>query len=99
MKAFKTRVQRERLAAIADYIEEHGYSPSLRDLAACWGVSSPSVVSYNLDKMRHAGLVEFSDDHRRTLRLTPKGVSIIGVAAEPAYGTVEPGAETTSGHP
>jgi len=46
------------LLFVARFQEEHGYSPSIREIGeAIGGPASTSVVSYNLGKLRRAGLM------------------------------------------
>lgn len=46
------------LLAIRLYIEEHGSPPGIRELRALTGISSTSVVSYNLQKLARRGLIK-----------------------------------------
>ena len=45
------------LLAVSEYTRDHGYAPSIRDVARLTGVSSMSIVSYNLDRLVDAGLL------------------------------------------
>lgn len=46
------------LAMIAEYVEENGYPPTIREIGEQCGISSTSVVSYNLDVLRRKGYLE-----------------------------------------
>lgn len=61
------------LDAIRWHIGENGYSPSVRELCAALGITSPSAMKYRLDRLREKGLVTFDRYKQRTLRLTEKG--------------------------
>lgn len=45
------------LVYIQLYCQEHGYAPSLREIADGCGISSTSVVNYNLLKLQREGLL------------------------------------------
>lgn len=61
--ALLTYRQRCVLEAIRSYQAEHGYAPSMRDIAALSGLSSPSSAAYQVRELagrgwirRHPGL-------------------------------------------
>ncbi|MGJ3509516.1 transcriptional repressor LexA [Enemella sp. A6] len=45
------------LVVIGDYIAEHGYPPSMRDLGAAVGLASSSSVSYQLKELEERGYI------------------------------------------
>jgi repressor LexA len=49
---------------------ENGYPPSMREIAAATGISSTSVVSYNLDRLEEAGYITRDREVSRGLKLT-----------------------------
>lgn len=65
--------QRALLAAVAEFIEAHGYSPALRDLAVLCDIPSSSTVVYNLDALMREGLIERQHEVARSIRLTDAG--------------------------
>ena len=65
--------QRALLIQIAAFIEHHGYGPSLRDLQLACGISSSSVVIYNLDALERHGLIERQREIARSVRLMDAG--------------------------
>jgi repressor LexA len=65
--------QRALLAAVAEFIETHGYSPALRDLAMACDIPSSSSVVYNLDALERHGLIEREHEVARSIRLTAAG--------------------------
>jgi repressor LexA len=87
---------------VTEFLHDKGYPPTIRDIAAGCGISSTSVVAYNLDKLEQAGYIRrYSDISRGIQFLTPqqKGrklvyIPIVGViaAGEPIPG---PDAGTT----
>jgi repressor LexA len=62
--------QRLILGFAADYVMENGYPPSMREIAAATGISSTSVVSYNLDRLEEAGYITRDREVSRGLKLT-----------------------------
>ncbi len=61
------------IATIVAYQEQHGYSPSLRDLATLRGVSSIAGIYYGLLRMADNGLVVLDRGVARSLRVTELG--------------------------
>lgn len=55
-------------AAVKQYVEQRGISPTLRELAKVLGVV-PSTVREHLISLRKKGLVTFSDSQPRTMRV------------------------------
>ncbi|MFF3644148.1 hypothetical protein [Streptomyces sp. NPDC002564] len=49
--------QRAVLTCIRDHIAEHGEAPSVREIAAAVGLSSPSSALYQLRRLEEAGAV------------------------------------------
>jgi repressor LexA len=62
--------QQQILDFIRDFIQEHGYPPTIRDIQRGCGVSSTSVVDYNLNVLRKRGLLDRDDRVSRGLELT-----------------------------
>ena len=57
------------LAFINDYVDEHGYPPSIREIGAAAGISSTSVVDYNLRILERDGLLRRDREVSRGLGL------------------------------
>lgn len=91
--------QRAILKVIQKYLNERGYPPTIRDIGSEVGITSTSVVNYNLNKLVEGGFITRSKDVSRGIRLnmpedTPKKaldpnlvqVPMVGqiVAGEPA---------------
>src|SRR3954469_19192889 len=68
MRALRER-QRQMLVFIRDFVEEHGYPPSIRDIGAAVGISSTSVVDYNLRVLEREGLLRRTGGVSRGLEL------------------------------
>lgn len=62
--------QQAILEFIEEYIEEHDYPPSIRDIQQGCGISSTSVVKYNLDRLTQMGLMSRQAEISRGLVLS-----------------------------
>lgn len=67
-KPLTTR-QRQILEYIRSFLQEKGYSPSVREIGAAIGLSSTSTVHSYLHKLRAWGYLQQDGQHKRTLRL------------------------------
>lgn len=61
--------QNKILKMIRDFTAEYGYPPSIRQICEEVGISSTSVVSYNLDVLQRKGLLTRDRHVSRALRL------------------------------
>jgi len=83
--------QQAILEFITGFLEESGYPPTIREIGKACGISSTSVVNYNLNKLEREGLLSRDREVSRGLRLAdaPQGnlirIPIVGriVASEP----------------
>jgi len=57
--------QESIISFITDFLRDNGYPPSIRDIAAGCGISSTSVVAYNLNKLEQAGYIRRHSDISR----------------------------------
>ena len=64
-----SKKQRKILDFVAHHIEDNGYPPSMREICAATGISSTSVVSYNLNRLEEAGFITRDRDVSRGMRL------------------------------
>lgn len=55
------------LEFIKQYIDEHGYSPSYRDMVSAGIVSSTSVANYNLSILEREGSISRAPGKARTI--------------------------------
>ncbi len=65
-----TERQQQILRTIWEFIRERGYPPSIREIGRRVGITSTSVVNYNLDRLEHEGLLERDRGYSRGLRLS-----------------------------
>ena len=66
--------QKKMLQVIRDYSEEYGYPPTIREIGDLVGISSTSVVSYNLNALQSKGYLLRDRDISRGLRLVDNTV-------------------------
>lgn len=64
--------QRNMLDFIQRYSRDHGYPPSIREIGEAVGISSTSVVNYNLNRLVEEGYLDRHQNVSRGLRLTDK---------------------------
>ena len=86
--------QQRILGFLNEYIGENGYPPSIREIGAAAGISSTSVVSYNLRRMEEAGYISRDPEVSRGLKL-PLSVraqmNLEGVVRVPLLGRIVAG--------
>lgn len=71
---------KEVLMAIYKYRKLNGFAPSYRDIKDSLGLSSTSSVHHRLQKLIDARLLKSDTQGKaRTVRLTQKGLDMIGV--------------------
>ena len=78
-----TDKQERLLNFILDFHKEHGYSPSIREMAQGMGVSSPSTIKAMLDRLEAKGMLTKSSGIARSLTTViqedeNKGIPVIG---------------------
>ena len=66
----------ELLGFIRDHVDEHGYPPSNREIAAQFGMW-PNAVQYRLRKMVEAGLIRATPGIARSVNITGAGMKMI----------------------
>jgi len=74
--------QRTIIQAIETYVQQHGCSPSNRDIGEGAGLVSPSSVSHHLRKLRDAGWVSYEDGHPRTVTVLRSGPQVTRSAGQ-----------------
>lgn len=67
-----TRSEHQVLTFIAQFINQHGYGPSYREIMAGCGYSTLSAVSLHVDALVHLGYLEKKERGARSLSLTEK---------------------------
>lgn len=67
-----TKAEHQVLAFIAQFINQHGYGPSYREIMAGCGYSTLSAVSLHVDALVQLGYLEKKERGARSLSLTDK---------------------------
>ena len=70
--------QRRMLEFIQRFGDDSGYPPSIREIGTAVGISSTSVVNYNLNRLAEEGYLDRDQNVSRGIRLTER----LGKAAE-----------------
>lgn len=73
---------------IRQYLEEHNYPPTIREIGKAVAIPSTSVVKYNLERLQDKGYIERSEEVSRGLRLT-HGPSVLPLGRMPLSRLVE----------
>lgn len=68
MKALTSR-QTEVLTSIRDYIDQHGFPPTIAELTALLGIRSPNAVRDHLRTLARKGVIELTPAASRGIRL------------------------------
>jgi repressor LexA len=77
--------QREIWSFLVDYVDRHGYPPTVREIGGAVGLASPSTVHAHLANLERAGLLRRDPTKPRALELVGRGKS----AAKAAETTAE----------
>jgi len=83
--------QSKMLEYIEAFIEEHGYPPTVRDIQYGCGISSTSVVAYNLDQLRRKGNIRRDAEVSRGLEVVNRTGRPREAVAVPLMGTIAAG--------
>jgi repressor LexA len=75
-----SRRQERILKFVVEFIDDNGYPPSIREIGSATGISSTSVVAYNLKRLEEAGYIARERDVSRGLTLTRAGSDLAGDA-------------------
>ena len=76
---------------IDEFLRENGYPPTIRDIGSAVGISSTSVVNYNLNVLEREGFIARDRDVSRGLRLVGESVHRGDVILLPLLGRIAAG--------
>ena len=65
-----SRKQQQIYDFILNFADEHGYPPSVREIAQAVDLRSPSTVHFHLKGLREAGLIEQAEGKTRAITVT-----------------------------
>ncbi len=86
-----TSAQKELYDWLADYINTHHHSPSIRQMMQAMGLRSPAPIQSRLRHLQEKGWIKWQEGQARTLQLlgdfVSRGVPVLGAIA--AGGLVE----------
>jgi len=74
--------QREIWSFLVDYVDRHGYPPTVREIGEAVGLASPSTVHAHLANLERAGLLRRDPTKPRALELVGRERNVETVAAE-----------------
>ena len=83
--------QRRIISYINRFVSDKGYPPSIRDIQAGCGISSTSVVDYNLNILESKGHIRRHAEVSRGIRLLTKTSDSEAMVAVPVIGTIAAG--------
>lgn len=83
--------QQSILRFIRHFIEEHDYPPSIRQIQEGCGISSTSVVDYNLKKLENEGYIRRDREVSRAIELLERGGRRPRTVAVPIIGAIAAG--------
>jgi repressor LexA len=83
--------QRRIISYINRFVSDKGYPPSIRDIQAGCGISSTSVVDYNLNILESKGHIRRHADVSRGIKLLTKTSDSEPMVAVPVIGTIAAG--------
>ena len=83
--------QKGILKFISDFMRQHGYPPTIREMGAKVGISSTSVVNYNLGILEREGYIERDREISRGIRLPGGLASLTGSIQIPLCGRIAAG--------
>ena len=79
------------LEFIAEFFDEQGFPPTIREIGTACNISSTSVVNYNLDKLEREGYLTRSREVSRGLRLIGPLAAPAGLVRVPLVGRIVAG--------
>lgn len=85
------RKQRKILEFIRKYIEEHGHSPTLQEIASSQGLSSLATVHEHLQALNKKGVIKRSNGLARGIEVVPMGFSHSETVDLPLMGFIAAG--------
>lgn len=72
--------QQQVLQYLHQHIQSHGLPPTLHELMAAFGWSSPAGAAKHLQALAVRGLIGHSAGKARGIRLLPAGLEVLGAA-------------------
>lgn len=67
--------QIELIKVIKNFIESHGYAPTIRELCKIMGISSPATMHNRLYSLKRRGYIDFEPSKSRTIRVINEDIN------------------------
>jgi repressor LexA len=87
--------QQEIWSFLVEYVDRHGYPPTVREIGEAVGLASPSTVHAHLANLERAGLLKRDPTKPRALELIgrekPAGASVVELPKLPLLGQIAAG--------
>jgi repressor LexA len=83
--------QQKIISFIREFVRDHDYPPSIRDIQVACGISSTSVVDYNLKALERQGLIRRDREISRAIELLDARGRRPRVVDVPLVGTIAAG--------
>ena len=83
--------QQRIIAFLREFLEEHDYPPSIRDIQQGCDISSTSVVDYNLKRLEEKGLIRRDREVSRAIELLDAGGRRARTVRVPLLGKIAAG--------
>jgi repressor LexA len=84
--------QQEIWSFLVDYVDRHGYPPTVREIGEAVGLASPSTVHAHLANLERAGLLRRDPTKPRALELTGReNESVVTMPKLPLLGQIAAG--------
>lgn len=77
MAEIMTPMRKNIVAFIADYHKEHGFPPSMREVAQAVGLRSTATVKAHLDVLRDADVIRVDEHRARTINLNVEPAPVV----------------------
>jgi repressor LexA len=87
-----TKRQKQMVTFLEQYIDEHGYAPTLLEVGQYFGLSSLATVHKHLRNLEQKGFIRRTHNHSRALEIAGKDNDHAGVRELPLLGQVAAGA-------
>lgn len=72
-----TARQEEIYSMILDFIEEHGYPPTVREIQAVFRLASPNGVVCHLEALAKKGWIKWANGQARAISLVHDKVTVV----------------------
>jgi repressor LexA len=83
--------QKEIWSFLVDYVDGHGYPPTVREIGDAVGLASPSTVHAHLANLERAGYLRRDPTKPRALELTGRDRNVVELAKLPLVGQIAAG--------